>query len=268
MANLTLARGLVRRRELAVRIALGASRFRVVRQVLIESALLALAGGAVGLLLANWSIRFLTSGLPEYLSDSNARISLLTIDKTALAFTVGLSLLTTVVFALVPAMHLSRVDLNLELKESGRSTSTRSRFRSALVVAEISLAMITLVGAGLMLKSLWRLVHVNPGYQPTGVLTAQIDPSGDNYKELAQKDNFYRSVLERVSAIPGVTKVGIINSLNASTNYSVAEHPPVAPEQQQSTQMTRSAPITSRRWAFLCAPEGPSMIAMSKAPRE
>ena len=242
MANLTLARGIVRRRELAIRLALGATRFRVVRQVLVESVLLALAGGAVGLLLANWGMKFLTSGLPEYLTDSNARISSLKIDATALAFTIALSFLTTIVFALVPALHLSRVDLNSTLKESGRSSSTRNRFRSALVVTEITLAMITLVGAGLMIKSLWKLVHVNPGYEPAGVLTAQLDPAGDKYKEAPQIDSFYRSVLERVSVIPGVTNVGIINSLNASTNLSVAEHPPVPKEQQQSAQMNQVSP--------------------------
>jgi putative ABC transport system permease protein len=102
--------------------------------------------------------------------------------------------------------------------------------------------MITLVGAGLMIKSLWRLVNVNPGYEPAGVLTAQIDPAGEKYAELSQKDGFYRSVLERISAIPGVTTVGIINSLDASTNYSVAEHPPVPEEQQRSAQMNQVSP--------------------------
>jgi putative ABC transport system permease protein len=244
MANLTLARGIVRRRELAVRLALGASRFRVVRQVLIESALLALAGGLVGLLLANWAMTFLTSGLPEYLSDSNARIASLKIDETALAFTIALSLVTTVLFALVPALQFSRIDLNDELKKSGKSSSMRSRFRSALVVTEVTLAMITLVGAGLMIKSLWRLVHVNPGYEPVGVLTAQIDPAGEKFKddEGQQIDIFYRTVLERVATIPGVAKVGLSNSLNASTNYSVVEHPPVPQEQQQSAQMNQVSP--------------------------
>ena len=173
MANLTLARGILRRRELAVRTALGASRFRVVRQLLIESGLLALAGGVLGLVMANWVIRFLIAGLPEYIADANSHVGLLKIDTTALVFTLALSLLTTILFALAPAIQLSRFDLNRELKESNRSSSvTRNRFRSALVVTEVTLAMISLVGAGLMIKSLWKLVHVNPGYAPNGVLTA------------------------------------------------------------------------------------------------
>jgi putative ABC transport system permease protein len=239
MANLTLARGIVRRRELAVRTALGATRFRVVRQLLIESALLALTGGAVGLLLANWVIRFLTSGLPEYLSEANSHIGSLKVDATALAFTVGLSVLTTILFALAPAIQLSRFDLNRELKEGGRTSMSRSRFRSALVVTEITLAMITLVGAGLMVKSLWRLVHVNPGYEPHGVLTAQIDPSREAYKEDVALNAFYKQLLERVKNLPGVTQVGIINTLNASTNYSIAEHPPVPADRQESVQMNQ-----------------------------
>jgi putative ABC transport system permease protein len=238
MANLTLARGILRRRELAVRAALGASRFRVIRQLLVESLLLALAGGAVGLLVANWAIRFLTGGLPEYIANANARVGSLKVDTTALAFTLGLSLLTTILFALVPSIQLSRFDLNRELKESSRTSVTRNRFRSALVVTEITLAMISLVGAGLMLKSLWHLVNVNPGYEPSGVLTAQIDPSGDRYKDAAL-DNFYRGLLERVGTIPGITNVGIINTLNASTNYSVTEHPPVPTERQESVQMNQ-----------------------------
>jgi len=114
-----------------------------------------------------------------------------------------------------------------------------SRFCSALVVTEITLAMITLVGAGLMVKSLWRLVHVNPGYEPHGVLTAQIDPSRESYKEDVALNAFYKQLLDRVQNLPGVTQVGIINTLNASTNYSVAEHPPVPVERQESVQMNQ-----------------------------
>src|SRR5262245_22650361 len=239
MANLTLARGIVRRRELAVRTALGATRFRVVRQLLIESALLALSGGVIGLLLANWVMRFLTSGLPEYLSDTNAHVGLLKVDAPSLGFTVALSLITTILFALAPAIQLSRFDLNRELKEGGKASITRNRFRSVLVVTEVSLAMITLIGAGLMVKSLWRLVHVNPGYQPHGVLTGNVDPSRDSYKEDAMLNGFYKRLLEGVGTIPGVINVGIINTLNASTDYSVLEHPPVPAERRPSAQMNQ-----------------------------
>jgi putative ABC transport system permease protein len=236
MANLTLARGTVRRRELAVRAALGARRLRLARQLLMESALLALAGGAVGLLLAHWMIQFMATGLPEYLVEANSRVALLKIDPTTLAFTLGLSLLTSVLFGLVPALQLSRVDLNEELKEGGRNVGHRNKFRSVLVVAEVTLAMVTLVGAGLMIKSFWRLAHVNPGFEPAGALTAQIDPAGASYKEPAQVDAFYKELLAHISAIPGVSNVGIINSLNSSTPISVDEHPPIPPERRQQAQ--------------------------------
>jgi putative ABC transport system permease protein len=133
-------------------------------------------------------------------------VGLLKIDTTALVFTLALSLLTTIIFALAPAIQLSRFDLNRELKESNRSSVTRNRFRSALVVTEVTLAMISLVGAGLMIKSLWKLVRVNPGYEPNGVLTAHIDPSADRYKDAAL-DGFYKGLLERVGTIPGITDV-------------------------------------------------------------
>jgi putative ABC transport system permease protein len=236
MASLTLARGTVRRRELAIRAALGAGRSRVVHQLLVESALLALIGGVLGLLLANWTIQFLAAGLPEYLVNANSRVALLKIDSTALVFTLVLSLVTTILFGLAPALQLSKVKLNEELKEGGKTASSRSKLRSALVITEVTLAMVTLIGAGLMIKSLWRLAHVNPGYQPAGVLTAQIDPAGENYKEPAQVNAFYKGLLERTSTIPGVSHAGIINSLNSSTPISVAEHPPVPPEQQQQAQ--------------------------------
>ena len=236
MANLTLSRGTVRRRELAVRSALGAGRLRLVRQLLLESTLLALVGGTAGLLLAHWVIQFVATGLPEYLIDANSRVAQMKIDATALGFTLGLSLLTSLLFGLVPALQLSRVDLNEELKEGGRTAGHRNKFRSVLVVAEVTLAMVTLVGAGLMIKSFWRLAHVNPGFEPTGVLTAQIDPAGANYKEPAQVSGFYKELLARISAIPGVSHAGIINSLNSSSPIGVDEHPPVPPEKRPQAQ--------------------------------
>ncbi|HKE57592.1 MAG TPA: ABC transporter permease [Pyrinomonadaceae bacterium] len=242
MANLTLARGTVRRRELAVRVALGARRSRIVRQLLLESALLALLGGAGGLLFAQWALKFLIAGLPEYLADANSHVASVHVDTTALAFTLGVSVLATILFGFVPALQLSRIDLNRELKDGARTVGTRSRFRSALVVTEITLAMVTLVGAGLMIKSLWRLVHVNLGYQPEKVLAAQIDPSGSRFEKDEQVDAFYNELLPRITAIPGVKHAGFINSLNASTDYSVDEHPNEPPDRRHSAQMNQVSP--------------------------
>jgi putative ABC transport system permease protein len=239
LANLLLARGNARRRELAIRSALGASRFRVVRQLLVESALLAVIGGGIGLLLANWAIQFLSSGLPEYLANANSRVALLKIDTTALGFTFALSLLTTVLFGLVPALQLSKINLNEALKEGGRTTGPRNRLRSVLVVAEVALAMVLLVGGGLMINSFWRLAHVNLGYEPAGVLTAKIDPSGTRYEEFAKVTGFYQELLERVHAIPGVRDAGIINSLNASFPFSIDEQPPPPPDRKPSARINQ-----------------------------
>jgi putative ABC transport system permease protein len=125
------------------------------------------------------------------------------------------------------------------LKEGGRTAGSRSRLRSALVVAEVALAMVLLVGGGLMIKSFWRLAHVNLGYEPAGVLTAKIDPSGARYEEFARVTAFYQGLLERVRAIPGVRDAGVINSLNASFNFSIDEHPPFPPERQPSAQINQ-----------------------------
>ena len=239
IANLLLARGSARRRELAIRSALGAGRWRVVRQLLAESALLALIGGGGGLLLASWVIQFLAGGLPEYLADANSRVASLQLDTTALGFTLALSLLTSFLFGLAPALQLSKIDLNEALKEGGRTAGSRSRLRSTLVVAEVALAMVLLVGGGLMIKSFWRLAHVNLGYEPAGVLTAKIDPSGARYEEFARVTAFYQGLLERVRAIPGVRDAGVINSLNASFNFSIDEHPPFPPERQPSAQINQ-----------------------------
>ncbi|MDQ3817926.1 MAG: ABC transporter permease [Acidobacteriota bacterium] len=235
VANLLLARGGVRRKELAIRAALGAGRSRLIWQLLAESAILAAAGGACGLLVASWCTDFLVSGLPHFLAEANSHVAALKLDSTALGFTFGLSLLTTFVFGLAPALQTSKVDLNEALKEGGRSDAQgrrQTRLRSSLVVTEIALAMVLLTGAGLMVKSFWRLNHTDPGFEPAGALTAQIDPSDDRYHEFDQVVSFYRQFLERVSAVPGVRHVGIINSLDATMPISVDEYPPVQQEQR------------------------------------
>jgi putative ABC transport system permease protein len=210
-----------------------------VRQLLVESAMLALAGAAVGLFLANLCIQFLATGLPEYLSAANSRVATLSIDTTALGFTFALTLVTTIFFGLAPALQLSRVNLNEALKAGGRTIGLRSRLGSALVIAEVALAMVLLVGAGLMTRSLWRLTHVNLGYEPAAVLTAKIDPSGARYKEFAGVTAFYQELLERIRAIPGVRHASVINSLNASNKFSIDEHPPVPPDQQPIANMNQ-----------------------------
>jgi putative ABC transport system permease protein len=232
VANLLLARASVRHREVAIRTALGAGRLRVVRQLLVESAMLALLGGACGLFLANWGIRFLAGGLPGYLAMANSRVAMLKLDAWALGFAFAVTFLTTIIFGLLPAIQSSRVNLNETLKEGGRSESEgrgQNRLRSLLVVSEIALAMVLLIGAGLMLKTFWRLNQVDPGFSPAGVLTAQIDPT---YKEFDEVVGFYRSLLERVNAIPGVQRAAIINSVGSTWDFTIDEHPPIPKEQR------------------------------------
>jgi putative ABC transport system permease protein len=242
IANLLLARGNVRRRELAVRTALGAGRWRVMRQLLTENLLLAFLGAGMGLLLARLATQFVASGLPEYLADANSRVALLGLDTTTLVVTFTLALITSLLFGLVPAFQLSRIDLNEALNEGSRTVAPRKHLRSVLVVAEVALAMVLLVGGGLMTRSFWRLAHVNLGYEPTGVLTAKIDPSDDRYEGLDRVSTFYQELLRHIRAIPNVREAGLINSLNASFPFSIDEHPPFPPELQPAAQNNQVSP--------------------------
>ena len=206
VANLSLTRATSRRQEIAVRLALGAARWRVTRQLLTESLLLAFAGGAGGLLLAAWGtgvlLRFAPNDLP--------RIHEIRLDWRVLAFTFAVSLLTGILFGLVPALAASNPDLNETLKEGGRGGSggvKRQRMRSAFVIAEITLALVLLVGAGLMLKSFWRLQRVDPGFNPDGVLTMRMMLPFETYQQPAQRSAFYKQALERIKSAPGVEAV-------------------------------------------------------------
>ncbi|HEV2668227.1 MAG TPA: FtsX-like permease family protein, partial [Blastocatellia bacterium] len=225
-----------------IRAALGAGRLRVARQLLAESAVLALAGGALGLLLASWGVEFLASGLPEYLANANPRVAMLKIDATALGFTIAVSMLTSFLFGLIPALRLSKVDLNEALKEGARTAGGRSRLRQALVIVEVALAMVVLVGGGLTVKSFWRLAHVDLGYEPEGVLTAQIDPSGARYKEFEQGASFYQELLGRISAIPGARYAGAINSNDVVISFGIDEHTPLPPGKQPIAQSNQVSP--------------------------
>jgi putative ABC transport system permease protein len=228
VANLLLARGSVRRRELAIRMALGAGRYRIVRQLLVESAMLAALGGGCGLLLALWCVPFLSGGLlPEYLTQANSHIAMLSIDGRALGFMLALMVLTTLIFGLLPALQSSKVNLSEPMRESGSSETqgrARSRLRSLLVVTEIALSMVLLVGAGLMLKSFWRLSKVELGFNPAGVLSAKIDPT---YQDFQHVVSLHRRLLERISSLPDVQYAGIVNTLASTSFFTIEEHPPL-----------------------------------------
>jgi putative ABC transport system permease protein len=201
LASLLLARATTRRKEIAVRMALGAGRLRVVRQLLTESALLASAGGLCGLLVAVWSFALLRQLIPSGMTGS----ATLGLDGQALAYTLGLSLLTGVLFGLAPAWQATRMDVNDALKQSGaRSGAGHHRLQNALVVAEVALALVLTVGAGLLIQTFYRLRHVDVGFRVENTLTLQTRLTRGRYPDHARRAAFYQQTLERVRALPGV----------------------------------------------------------------
>jgi putative ABC transport system permease protein len=211
VANLLLARAGGRHTEIAVRLALGASRWRIVRQILTESALLAVIGGLTGLLLAWWSVPALVALTPASIAQAKSA----SLDARVLAFALAASLLTALVFGLVPALQATKPDLHEALKEGSRKTSGTGRglARSALVIAEISMALVLLVGGGLLIRSFSRLSNVEPGFRPAHLLTLEVLPPYTKYGDTNSRAAFYDQLLERVGALPGVEAAAVVTSL-------------------------------------------------------
>ena len=215
VANLLLARATGRQREIAVRLALGAARWRLVRQLLAESLTLSAAGGAVGLLLAWAGVHALTVSIPEASHFTLPRYQELGIGGAVVLFTFAVCAATGVLFGLVPALQFSRLDLQATLKEGGRTGSRQARtpLRRLLVAGEIAVSLMLLAGAGLMLRSMERLGAVDSGFQTNGVLTTRVVVTGPAYAAADTRARFFRQVLDRVAAIPGVESAGAINHL-------------------------------------------------------
>jgi putative ABC transport system permease protein len=212
VANLLMARATGRRREIAVRVAIGANRRRLIFQLLTESLLLATAGGALGLLVAYAGDRLLTLGMTRYDRFSVPNASVISIDWRVLVYCAGVTLITGVVFGLAPALTASRADLNESLKEGGASSTTESgrrRLRNSLVVAEMALALVLLAGAGLLVRTFLRLMQVNLGIDPANVVTMEIDLPKYKYSTATQQTLFFQQLLQRVGSTPGVKSVGI-----------------------------------------------------------
>ncbi|HEX3082982.1 MAG TPA: ABC transporter permease, partial [Pyrinomonadaceae bacterium] len=243
VANLLLARAMTRHKEMAVRSALGASRLRVIRQLLTESVMLSFAGGVLGLALAVWwSDLLIALGKQDI-----PRAIQVGVDWRVLGFTLGVTLLTGFVFGLVPALHLSKTDLTESLKEGrGAGGSARkNRVRGVLVIAELAIAVVLLVGAGLLIQSFWRLQHVNSGLQAQNVLTFNVSLPEVRYSSEKQA-RFYRDLLNRVRGLPGVQSASAALPLPLSGDrFSISfqiDGRPVAPKDEPSADLFMTEP--------------------------
>jgi predicted permease len=240
VANLQLSRSSERRREIAVRMALGAGGGRIARQLLAENALLAMVGGAAGALLAVWGTDLLVAALPDDMLPSMAEIKA---DWRVLAFAFGAAIVTGLLFGLAPAWQARKVDVNSTLKEGGnKGGAARGRLRGALVVAEMALSLTLLIGAGLLARTFANLTSVEPGFDPRGVLTLQVVLDGPRYDTTRECAAFYRDALERVSRLPGVEAAAVINKLPLDWQFNAGIVFPEKPDQIQSVQFRMISP--------------------------
>jgi len=241
-ANLLLARAAERQREFVIRGALGAGRWRLMRQLLTESLLLSLAGGVAAVLLAFWGTKLLVSFKPENLP----RLSEIGVDLRVLGFTLGVSILTGLIFGLVPAWAASRGRVGDALKEGGRSStagSARQRLRSTFVVVELGVALVLLVGAGLLIKTFWKLRSVEPGFNPDHLVTLRVELPETRYEDVASQTRFRKQALAGMNSLPGV-QAAMVSELPLSGDslnhdFLVEGRPPIAPGDEPSVE-TRS----------------------------
>src|SRR5262245_49043077 len=217
VANLLLARASARAKEVAIRTALGAGRWRIFRQLLTESVVLGLMGGALGLGLALWGLDLLLAAIPIDLPFWMK----FNLDGRVVGFTAGVTMLTGLIFGVAPALQTSKVDLNESLKEAGRGAlgASRHRLLRSLVVAEVALSLVLLIGAGLMMRSFMRLQHTDPGLNPENLLTLRLNLPGAKYNTPEKRSGFFKELLDRVSAAPGVQASGAVSSLPLGGNW-------------------------------------------------
>ncbi len=236
VANVQLARALGRTREIAIRTAMGAGRMRIVRQLLTESVVLSLAGGALGLLLAFWGIEslktFIESGGSEFTSKI-PRAEEIGLNALVLIFALALSVVTGMVFGLFPALHVAKGDLNHALKEGGRGSTqgvSGNRLRGMLVISEVAIALVLLIGAGLLMRSFLHLEAIDAGFNPHNVLSMTVSVAGNPQYVGARREALYREIVDQVKALPGVQSASMINHLPLfgdtwGTNISIEGRP-------------------------------------------
>lgn len=236
VASLLLARAASRQREMAVRAALGAGRWRVVRQLLTESLILSLAGACLGLLFAYWGVEGIVRAMPQEIADYTPGWRQIGLNSQVLFFTLLLSCTTGIIFGVVPALQLSKPNLTDALKEGGKSSAgrQRQRARNVLVVAEIALALMLLIVAGLLMKSFQRLQQVTLGFNPQQVFAANVSLANAKYNDTPQQINFFQQVLQQVENLPGVKSAAMVNyapfSSNSDRVFTIAGHPEPAPD--------------------------------------
>ena len=214
IANLLLARAQSRQKEMAIRAAMGAGRWRIARQLLTESVLLALIGGTLGLLIAQWGIKLILYISP----DAIPRAREISLDWRVLIFTIGLAFVTGILFGLVPALQAGVVDVHETLKETGRGTSGRHWLRSSLVVVEVATTLVLLIGAGLMIRSFYRLQKVNPGFSYEHLTSFTVSLPEKKYKTAEQRDQFFGQLLENLRGLPGVEATAAASGLPLGNN--------------------------------------------------
>lgn len=249
--NLQLARGAGRQKEIAIRLAMGGSRWRITRQLLVETVMLALAGGAAGALLASWGIRLTLRAVPPYIVAHVAGLTHLRVNALALAVTFGVALVAGILAGLVPARRASHLNLDEALKEGGRNGSSgpaRQRLRSALVVIEIAMALVLLACAGLTVEGFERLSNRNQGFDPKNVLAFSVALPASAYPGETQIREFYEEALRKLRGLPGVQSAGVVTSLPGGlggwneTNYRAENQPVVKPGQMRLATMQAVTP--------------------------
>jgi putative ABC transport system permease protein len=248
VANLLLARAKTRQKEIAVRVALGATRWRLLRQVLTESTILSLSGGLLGIVWARWGVDLLLAAVPGQIMASMPYLRGLTLNLEVLEFTLAVSLLTGLVFGLVPALQSSQLNLQETLKEGTRAAGggTHHRVRNALVVSEIALSLMLLTGAGLLFKSLVRILDVNPGFETQNLLAMNVSAPPARYGDPKHNQTLVRELIDRTQKLPGVRGAGLIDvtPLNGggTTSFSVEGRPAPLPGQAPEANTRDASP--------------------------